>query len=68
MSLLDKQVFLVKNTTKNYEYSFTQKYISTIIGLKFGHACYPVYLYKIHDLDLEIDIICQEKGDLNHIF
>lgn len=45
-----------------------RKYITTIIRLKFGHACFPAHLFKINVLPSENCDICDIKGDLDHIF
>lgn len=45
-----------------------RKYITTIIRLKFGHACFPAHLFKIKVLPSENCDICNIKSDLDHIF
>lgn len=45
-----------------------RKFITTIIRLKFGHACYPVHLFKIKVLPSNKCTFCDAIGDLDHIF
>ena len=51
---------------ENYDYP--RKYVTTIIRLKFGHACFPAHLYKINVLSTENCDTCNVKSDLDHIF
>ena len=49
-------------------YDCPRKYVTTIIRLKFGHACFPAHLFKIKMLPSENCDTCNIKGDLDHIF
>lgn len=46
----------------------SRKYVTTLIRVRFGHACYPAHLHKIGVLPSENCPHCGIKGDLNHIF
>uniref|UniRef100_A0A6P7GRP7 Uncharacterized protein LOC114345896 n=1 Tax=Diabrotica virgifera virgifera TaxID=50390 RepID=A0A6P7GRP7_DIAVI len=50
------------------KFSNIRKYITTLIRLRFGHACYPTHLAKIKIYNSDLCETCQEQGDLNHIF
>lgn len=46
----------------------SRKYITSIIRVRFGHACYPKHLFKIQVLDNDKCEHCEEESDLDHIF
>ena len=46
----------------------SRRYITTIIRLKLGHACYPAHLNKIKVLATDLCDKCQVRSDLDHIF
>lgn len=45
-----------------------RRFITTIIRMRFGHACYPKHLHKIGILTSPDCENCRVIGDLNHIF
>lgn len=45
-----------------------RKYITSVIRMKFGHACYPAHLFKINILNSDKCDLCEVVGDLDHIF
>lgn len=49
-------------------FSVPRRYITTIIRIKFGHACYPVHLFKIKILTTDKCAACNTTGHLDHIF
>lgn len=46
----------------------SRKYITTLIRLKFGHACYPAHLHKIGIYTSPNCDQCNTIADLDHIF
>ena len=49
------------------EYSCPRKYITTLIRLKLGHACYPAHLFKIGVYTSSNCEECNVLGDLDHV-
>lgn len=50
------------------KFKVSRKYVTTLIRLRFGHACYPAHLYKIGVLQSQYCEMCDKIGDLDHIF
>lgn len=49
-------------------FGVARKYITTIIRMKFGHACYPYHLHKIKVITSNLCDRCNSVGHLDHIF
>ena len=58
----------IPNNFWHQNYNVSRRYIVSMIRLKFGHACYPAHLNKIHILHSDQCDVCHTSGDLNHIF
>lgn len=49
------------------EHNYPRKYVTTISGMKFGHASYPIQLHKLHIIQNEN---CEFSGipcEMDHI-
>nr|CAI5843233.1 unnamed protein product [Callosobruchus analis] len=58
----------IRNSYWFENFNYSRKRITTIIRMKFGHACYPAHLHKIKVFNSNQCDICDEIADLDHIF
>ena len=58
----------IPNKFWHEDFQVSRKYVTSLIRLKFGHACYPAHLYKIGVYTSPNCDQCNVTADLDHIF